>query len=430
VAEQPAAPLIGGPAPLQRGTESAFQMWLRGLAHDRLPRRVLVLLGYQRGTTASQRAMTTSNYADTLARPLIGQLVVERAIARRALPGSRVARDLTVIIPAYNEAASLADTIRSIQQQTVVPAEIIVIDDCSTDATGLVGRVLGAMVVRPHQNTGSKAGAQSYALKFVETPFVMAVDADTTLAPDAIAKLRSAFDDESVAAACGFVLPRRVKSIWERGRYIEYLFAFTFYKQVQDFYGKPTISSGCFSMYRTDAVRSAGGWSKRTLAEDMDLTWTFYQRGLGVRFVPEAVCYPLEPHNFRFMRAQLRRWSHGFVQNVRLHGRAVMHVPFLRFSVAAAVWDATIATAAYFVLLPLLTLLIGQPWPLLGYLIDLPAILIPVLVGAYRRRELRRALASLPGYFVLRIVNTLFFAEAVWSEAIRGHRLAVYEKGH
>jgi biofilm PGA synthesis N-glycosyltransferase PgaC len=347
-----------------------------------------------------------------------------------AVPPPDPTSDLTVIVPAYNEAASIADTVRSLQTQTTPPAEIIVVDDGSTDNTAEVARALGVTVLRPPANTGSKAGAQTFALRSVKTPYTMAVDADTTLAPDAIEKLSSAFTDPSVAAACGFVLPRRVKTMWERGRYVEYLFAFTFYKQVQDFYGKPTISSGCFSMYRTDELRSAGGWSTRTLAEDMDLTWTFFQRGHSVRFVPDAVSYPIEPHNFKFMSSQLRRWSHGFVQNVRLHGRGVMQVPFLRYSVAAAIWDATIATAAYFIALPLLTIAIGQPWPLLGYLIDVPAIAVPVLAGARKRGEMLKALASLPAFFVLRIVNTVFFMEALWSEVIRRRRFTTYEKGH
>ena len=340
------------------------------------------------------------------------------------------ARDLTVIVPAYNEAASVGDTVRSIRAQTMPPARILVVDDGSTDQTAEVARSAGATVIQPPENTGSKAGAQTYALPFVETPFVMAIDADTTLAPDAIERLIGAFDDSDVAAACGYVIPRHVRTIWERGRYVEYLFAFSFYKQVQDFYGKPTISSGCFSMYRTESLREAGGWSTRTLAEDMDLTWTLYQLGKSVRFVPEAVCYPIEPHNLHFMRHQLRRWSHGFIQNVRLHRRGVLHVPFLRFSVAVAMWDATIATAAYFVFLPLLTVLVGHPWPLLGYLLDVPAILVPVLIGAAPRREIGKALASVPGFFVLRLLNTVFFLEAVWTEVIRRRPLLVYEKGH
>jgi poly-beta-1,6-N-acetyl-D-glucosamine synthase len=364
---------------------------------------------------------------DVLVRPHSRRVPVERAFYRAP---SRVLTDLTVIVPAYNETSSIGDTIRSLQAQTTPPGQIIVVDDCSTDSTSDVARALGVTVVRPPTNTGSKAGAQTYALPMVATEYAMAIDADTTLAPDAIELLRGAFDDTNVAAACGFVLPRHVRTLWERGRYVEYLFAFSFYKQIQDFYGKPTISSGCFSMYRTGDLRSVGGWSNRTLAEDMDLTWSFHQLGRGVRFVPEAISYPIEPHNFGFMRSQLKRWSHGFVQNVRLHGRGVMRVPFLRFSVAAAVWDATIATAAYFVVLPLLTLLIGQPWPLLGYLIDVPAIVVPVIAGARKRGEVRKALASLPAFFVLRMVNALFFAEAFWSEVVRRRRLDVYEKGH
>src|SRR5215470_14886168 len=156
---------------------------------------------------------------------------------------------LTVIIPAYNEAASLEDTIRSVQLQTLPPEEIIVIDDCSTDETAEVARMLGATVIRPPVNSGSKAGAQTYALSWIRTELTLAVDADTTLAPDAIAKLFEAFADPPVVAACGTVLPRRVGSMWERGRYVEYLFAFSFYKRVQEQYGKPFISSGCFSMY-------------------------------------------------------------------------------------------------------------------------------------------------------------------------------------
>src|SRR5262245_54492033 len=182
-----------------------------------------------------------------------------------------LAPGVTAIVPAYNEAASIAATIRSLQRQTYGISEIIVVDDCSTDGTGELAASLDATVLRPAQNTGSKAGAQTFALPFVNTEFCIAIDADTELAPDAVEELLAAMKDRSVAAACGSVLPRRVRTIWERGRYIEYLFAFSFFKCIQEFFGKPMISSGCFSAYRTKELRQAGGWSNRTLAEDMDL---------------------------------------------------------------------------------------------------------------------------------------------------------------
>jgi biofilm PGA synthesis N-glycosyltransferase PgaC len=205
------------------------------------------------------------------------------------------------MVPAYNEAESIGDTVRSLQAQTRRIDEIIVIDDFSTDGTGDIARALGATVMRPPQNTGSKAGAQNFALPFVKTEICMAIDGDTEVAPDGVAKLLASMADPAVAASCGFVLPRRVSSVWERGRYIEYLFAFTFYKPIQDVFEKPLIASGCFSAYRTEALREVGGWSTRTMAEDMDLTWTLYQHGQKVRFAEEALCYPIEPHNYHFL---------------------------------------------------------------------------------------------------------------------------------
>src|SRR5213082_2151806 len=61
---------------------------------------------------------------------------------------------LTVIIPAYNEAEFVGDTIRSLLAQTVPPGQIILVDDGSTDGTGNVGRRAGITVIRPPHNTG------------------------------------------------------------------------------------------------------------------------------------------------------------------------------------------------------------------------------------------------------------------------------------
>ena len=56
--------------------------------------------------------------------------------------------------------------------------------------------------------------------------------------------------------------------------------------------------------------------------------------------------------------------------------------------------------------------------------------LVPVLWQALGRGETRRALASLPSFFVLRIVNGVFMLGAVWRELVLGRPLLVYEKGH
>lgn len=337
---------------------------------------------------------------------------------------------VTVIVPAFNEAGSIGDTIRSLQHQTVAAEEIIVIDDCSTDATGDVARSYGVTVLRPDVNTGSKAGAQNLALRYVTTEFTMAIDADTTVAPDAIALFLEALADGAVAAACGFVVPRHVNTVWERGRYVEYLLAFSFYKPIQDHYGKPLIASGCFSIYRTEVLRHHGGWQMRTMAEDMDLTWSMYHAGRTVRFVPEAVCYPIEPHDFHFMRKQLRRWSHGFMQNVQVHWSRVLSIGFLRSVIGVALWESTVAALIYLAVVPLTALYLRNPWILLVYVLDAPALMVPVLVKAAARGEFWRALGSIPAFFVVRVVNCVFVLEAIWSEVVMRRPLLVYEKGH
>ena len=201
-------------------------------------------------------------------------------------------KTISVIVPAYNEELTIERTITSLLKQTLPADEIIVVDDYSIDGTGKIAESMGVRVLRPRGNQGSKAKAQNYALPYVKTDLTVAIDADTALHENALEEIvRVMEDDENVAAACSFVLPGRIETVWERGRFIEYMFAFTFYKEVQEWYGKPLISSGCFSVYRTDILKKFGGWPTRTLAEDMDLTWTYYSKGEKVRKLSLSLTY-------------------------------------------------------------------------------------------------------------------------------------------
>jgi hypothetical protein len=89
-----------------------------------------------------------------------------------------------------------------------------------------------------------------------------------------------------------------------------------------------------------------------------------------------------------------------------------------------------IASFGYLVLIPLLTILFMNPLFLLAYLLDAPVVLIPVLVAARRSRGVGEVFASLPAFFLLRTVNSVFILEALWSELILRRPLLVYEKGH
>lgn len=341
----------------------------------------------------------------------------------------KIARNLTVLIPAFNEAENIGQTVESIKSQTVQPKEIFVVDDGSTDNTGQIAKKLGARVLRS-PGTRSKAGAQNYGLPAVNTELVMTVDADTTLAPDAIEKILPALSDPKVGAACGSVYPKNVRVLWERGRYIEYLLAFSYYKPIQDYYDTPLVASGCFSVYRTSLLKKFGGWSRQTVAEDMDLTWKFYSKGLKVKFVDPAVCYPIEPYNFKLLVKQLRRWSHGYIQNAKLHFRQVMRIPYLRLMILSGLWESLFAPIFYFIFIPTLILTTKNSLYLFLYVIDFPIVVVPVIFKALERKEIIRSITSLPAFFVIRFINCAILFEAFVSELLLNKKMLAFEKGH
>jgi hypothetical protein len=67
---------------------------------------------------------------------------------------------------------------------------------------------------------------------------------------------------------------------------------------------------------------------------------------------------------------------------------------------------------------------------LLGYVLDAPVVLIPVVIDARKRGELRKALVSFPCYFPLRIANGVMMLSALTRECILRRPLLTYEKGH
>lgn len=71
-----------------------------------------------------------------------------------------------------------------------------------------------------------------------------------------------------------------------------------------------------------------------------------------------------------------------------------------------------------------------SPLFLVGYVIDAPAVLVPVLVGAFWRGELGKALLSYPAFFVLRLLNAGEVLKALWLELVMRRPLETYEKGH
>ena len=114
----------------------------------------------------------------------IGQQAAAGARARRARrePGASTL-PVSVVIPAYNRPAMVRRALASVAAQTAAPSEVIVVDDCSTDATGDVAAELGARVIRHEVNRGEGA-ARNTGLEHATQPWVALLDSDDEWLPD------------------------------------------------------------------------------------------------------------------------------------------------------------------------------------------------------------------------------------------------------
>ena len=101
---------------------------------------------------------------------------------------------ISAIIPAYNAARYLDDAVRSIREQTVPIAEIIIVDDGSGDATAAVVRNFGADVRYLRQENAGPAVARNRGIEAACGDFVAFLDADDRWTPDKTATQLAQFE--------------------------------------------------------------------------------------------------------------------------------------------------------------------------------------------------------------------------------------------
>jgi glycosyltransferase involved in cell wall biosynthesis len=108
---------------------------------------------------------------------------------------------VTAIIPTYNRAEFLREAITSVLAQTRPPAEILVVDDGSTDETPAVVTAFGSRVSYLRQENQGKAAAINRALTVAERPCVWIFDDDDIAHPAALERLYGAI---ITRPECGF----------------------------------------------------------------------------------------------------------------------------------------------------------------------------------------------------------------------------------
>jgi len=235
---------------------------------------------------------------------------------------------LTVLIAAYNEEASIVDTLHSIAQQGYAAAlQVIVIDDGSTDRTVQLVRDYQQrhdppwLRLLPMPANGGKSRALNAGLALAEHELVVTLDADSYLYKDALRRLveRYLSDPHDTRAVAGTVLVRNSRETWvTRMQEWDYFHGISAIKRVQSMYQGTLVAQGAFSLYERDAVREVGGWSDR-VGEDIVLTWAMLARGWRVGHAEDACCFTRVPSTLPQLIRQRRRWARGMFEALRQH---------------------------------------------------------------------------------------------------------------
>ena len=275
--------------------------------------------------------------------------------ARRTAAGPPVAvalPRLSVLIAAHNERDCIFDTLTSVFAQEGVGLQVIVASDGSTD--GMNDEIISRYGLRadaerdargePWRWRGGpgggllllalpklgKGGVLNATLAEAAEDIAATLDADTRLAPGALAALAGAFRAPEVAAAGGFVYVRNAA----RG---PWLVRYQYWEYVKNFMWRIGLAhlrvclqvSGAFGAFRTRTLREIGGFNGASLVEDYEIIYRLHERmrragrDYRVEVVPDAVAYTDSPDTVPSFVHQRTRWFAGFLQTLWEYRRMV-----------------------------------------------------------------------------------------------------------
>ncbi len=236
---------------------------------------------------------------------------------------------ISILVAAYNEESSIADTLKSIAAQDYPGEfEVLVIDDGSKDGTAAIvdaNPYPWARLLRQPRNMG-KAAALNRGLAESQHDFVVTLDADSYLYGDALARLVERYfsDPSSTRAVAGTMLVRNSRQNWiTRAQEWDYFHGIAAIKRVQSLFQGTMVAQGAFSIYDRAALLEIGGWQD-CVGEDIVLTWAMLVRGWRVGHAEDACCFTNVPDNLRQFVKQRQRWSRGMMEAFRQHPRILL----------------------------------------------------------------------------------------------------------
>ena len=286
----------------------------------------------------------------------------ENRVDYRYISSSENVTPISLLCPAYNEEATIVESVRSMLNLNYTNYGIVVINDGSTDKTldtvistfnlhkiiypvreRLATKKVKGIYYNPDiprlwlidKENGGKADALNAGINLSRFPYIVTVDADSLLDPDALLHVAAAFLQSKYTIAVGGMirvangctikdgkilkaaLPRTMWALFQANEYIR---SFMTGRIGWSILNSLLVISGAFGAFRKEAVVQAGGFSTGTLGEDMDMIIKLHRYMLSkkykyqISFLPAPVCWTMAPENLGSLFQQRRRWQIGLIE--------------------------------------------------------------------------------------------------------------------
>lgn len=284
---------------------------------------------------------------------------------------------VSVLVPAYNEEVTIADSVRSLLNLKYRLYEIIVVDDGSKDNTAGVlietfhlkkvnrpiHRKVSCKSVREIYETkeghvrltlickenGGKGDALNMGINAARYPYFLCLDADSMLQMDSLEKIvQPVLEDDNIVAVGGLIRVAQCVEMEEGTvrsyhlpvdpitamQVVEYDRSFLASRILMDQFNGNLIISGAFGLFKKDVVVAAGGYDTDTLGEDMELVVKLHvfcrnnQRKYSIRYEPNAVCWSQAPSSLKDLMKQRRRWHLGLFQSMTKYRQIFCNLQF------------------------------------------------------------------------------------------------------
>lgn len=293
---------------------------------------------------------------------------------REALMKSPLMPSISLIVPAYNEAMTIRESVGGMLRLEYPNYEVVVVNDGSKDDTLRIlieefklyrstRQVRGPLHTKPvravyeslepirlvviDKENGGKADSINAGINMAASPYVMVVDSDSLIEKDALLQMMKPCleDPDKVIAVGGTVravndcqvLHGRVRQIRSSRSWlanfqaVEYLRAFFGGRVGFSLLNSLLIISGAFGLFRRDAVLEAGGFEESTIGEDMELVvrlhhlWRKNKRPYRIVYVAQPVCWTEVPDSWKILHRQRKRWQRGTVESLWRHREMLLH---------------------------------------------------------------------------------------------------------